>query len=99
MHGKSEFSEEFNEVSMTVVLVGFAHNGFAEEAIQILVKTVMAGIEVGWFGVDTSLGLIHMLLANNRIKQNMDRGLKFPLEEMHVVWYHAARDDDTRAAH
>ena len=43
--------------------------------------------------------LIHMLLANNRIKQNMDRGLKFPLEEMHVVWYHAARDDDTRAAH
>ena len=41
---------------MTVVLVGFAHNGFVEEAIQILVKTVMAGIEVGWFGVDTSLG-------------------------------------------
>ena len=24
---------------------------------------------------------------------------KFPLEEMHVVWYHAARHDDTKAAH
>ena len=58
---------------MTVVLVGFAHNGFVEEAIQILVKTVMAGIEVGWFGVDTYLGFdtqIHVLVIKKKFSDN-----------------------------
>ncbi|KAG6702122.1 hypothetical protein I3842_07G018600 [Carya illinoinensis] len=60
-----ESTTEFDEVALTVILVGFAQNGFEEEAIQIFTKIVKAGIEVdpdmvsavlGAFGVDTSLG-------------------------------------------
>ena len=40
MHGKSESLDELDEVSMTALLVGFAHNGFVEETIQIFGKIV-----------------------------------------------------------
>lgn len=61
-----ESAEELDEVSMTVILVGFAQNKFEDEAIQFFVKMVKAGVEIdpnmvsavlGVFGVDTSLGL------------------------------------------
>ncbi|KAL5566079.1 hypothetical protein UlMin_029243 [Ulmus minor] len=73
-----ETAKELDEVSMTVILVGFAQNGFEEEAIQIFKKMVKAGFKIdpnmvsavlGVFGVDTSLGLgkqIHALI----IKRN-----------------------------
>ncbi|KAF8018110.1 hypothetical protein BT93_H3111 [Corymbia citriodora subsp. variegata] len=69
-----ESAETIDEVSMTVILVGFAQNGFEEEAIQVFLKMVKAGLEIdsnvvsailGVFGVDTSLGLgkqIHSLI-------------------------------------
>ncbi|XP_057960483.1 pentatricopeptide repeat-containing protein At3g05340 [Malania oleifera] len=61
-----ESADELDAVSMTVILVGFAQNGLEEEAIQIFVKMVKAGLEIdpnvisavlGVFGVDTSLVL------------------------------------------
>ncbi|KAL3728277.1 hypothetical protein ACJRO7_032946 [Eucalyptus globulus] len=69
-----ESAETIDEVSMTVILVGFAQNGFEEEAIQVFLKMVKAGLEIdsnvvsavlGVFGADTSLGLgkqIHSLI-------------------------------------
>ncbi|KAK3200264.1 hypothetical protein Dsin_023679 [Dipteronia sinensis] len=77
-----ESAEELDEVSMTVILVGFAQNGFEEEAIQFFVKIVKAGIEIvpnmvsaalGVFGVDTSLGLgkqIHSLIIKRSFTAN-----------------------------
>ena len=41
-----ESVEELDEVSMTALFVGFAHNGFVEEVIQVFVKIVKAWIEV-----------------------------------------------------
>ncbi|KAL5853763.1 hypothetical protein ACOSQ3_008881 [Xanthoceras sorbifolium] len=77
-----ESAEELDEVSMTVILVGFAQNGFEEEAIQFFVKMEKAGIDIdqnmvsavlGVFGVDTSLGLgkqIHSLIIKRRFTAN-----------------------------
>ncbi|XP_050223513.1 pentatricopeptide repeat-containing protein At3g05340 [Mercurialis annua] len=77
-----EAAVELDEVSMTVILVGFAQNGFEEEAIQFFVKMVNVGIEVdpnmvsavlGVFGVDTSLGLgkqIHSLVIKRSFGSN-----------------------------
>lgn len=77
-----EFAEELDGVSMTVILVGFAQNGFEEEAMQLFVKMVKAGIEIdpnmvsavlGVFGVDTSLGLgkqIHSLIIKSDFTSN-----------------------------
>ncbi|KAF2316878.1 hypothetical protein GH714_042219 [Hevea brasiliensis] len=77
-----ESAVELDEVSMTVILVGFAQNGFEEEAIQFFVKMVKAGTEVdpnmvsavlGVFGVDTSLGLgkqIHSLVIKRSFGSN-----------------------------
>ncbi|KAK1584279.1 hypothetical protein Q3G72_031499 [Acer saccharum] len=77
-----ESAEELDEVSMTVILVGFAQNGFEEEAIQFFAKMVKAGIEIvpnmvsailGVFGVDTSLGLgkqIHSLIIKRSFTAN-----------------------------
>ncbi|KAM7478052.1 hypothetical protein LguiA_026265 [Lonicera macranthoides] len=68
-----ESAEVFDEVSMTMILVGFAQNGFEEEAVQVFIKMVKSGIDVdpnmvsavlGVFGIDTSLSLgkqIHSL--------------------------------------
>ncbi|KAF3454473.1 hypothetical protein FNV43_RR04920 [Rhamnella rubrinervis] len=77
-----ESAEELDEVSMTVILVGFAQNGFQEEAIQIFKKMVKTGIDIdpnmvsailGVFGVDTSLGLgkqIHSLIIKKNFSCN-----------------------------
>ncbi|KAM5561258.1 hypothetical protein ABKV19_022050 [Rosa sericea] len=75
-------TEELDEVSLTVILVGFAQNGFETEAIQIFVKMMKAGIEIdpdmvsavlGVFGVDTSLGLgkqLHSLIVKKNFGYN-----------------------------
>lgn len=64
--GIFEYAEVFDEVSLTVILAGFAQNGFDEEAIKMFVKIVKAGIHIhpsmisailGVFGFDTSQGL------------------------------------------
>ncbi|GMY21551.1 pentatricopeptide repeat-containing protein At3g05340 [Fagus crenata] len=77
-----ESAEELDEVSMTVILLGFAQNGFEVEAIQIFVKIVKSGIEVdpdmvsavlGAFGDDTSLVLgtqIHALVIKKNFSDN-----------------------------
>ncbi|KAK9919827.1 hypothetical protein M0R45_028402 [Rubus argutus] len=77
-----ESTEDLDEVSMTVILVGFAQNGFENEAVQIFVKMMKAGIEIdpnmvsavlGVFGVDTSLGLgkqLHSLILKKNFGYN-----------------------------
>lgn len=77
-----ESTEELDEISMTVILVGFAQNGFESEAIQIFAKMMKAGIEIdpnmvsavlGVFGVDTSLGLgkqLHSLIVKKSFGHN-----------------------------
>lgn len=77
-----ETAEVLDEVSMTVVLVGFAQNGFEEEAIHIFIKMVKQGIEIdanvvsavlAVFGVDTSLSLgkqIHTLIIKKGFNLN-----------------------------
>ncbi|XP_065851841.1 pentatricopeptide repeat-containing protein At3g05340 [Euphorbia lathyris] len=78
-----ESADELDEVSMTVILVGFAQNGFEEEAVRFFVKMVKAGAVVdpnmvsavlGVFGVDTSLGLgkqIHSLVIKRSFGSNL----------------------------
>ncbi|XVF06097.1 hypothetical protein REPUB_Repub06bG0018600 [Reevesia pubescens] len=68
-----EFAQDLDEISMTVILVGLAQNGFEEEAKRLFVKMFGSGSEIdpnmlsavlGVFGEDTSLGLgkqIHSL--------------------------------------
>ncbi|KAF8392451.1 hypothetical protein HHK36_022793 [Tetracentron sinense] len=75
-------AEELDEVSMTVILVGFAQNGLEEEALKLFMKMVKAGIEVdqnmvsailGVFGADTTLALgkqIHSLVIKRRFSSN-----------------------------
>ncbi|KAM1854717.1 hypothetical protein ACFX14_010511 [Malus domestica] len=77
-----ESTEELDEISMTVILVGFAQNGFEDEAIHIFVKMIKAGIDIdpnmvsavlGVFGVDTSLGLgkqLHSLIVKKNFGSN-----------------------------
>lgn len=77
-----ESVDELDEVALTVILVGFAQNGFEKEAIQIFKKMVKAGIEIdtnmvsavlGVFGNDTSLGLgkqIHALIVKRNFSYN-----------------------------
>ncbi|KAJ0780985.1 putative tetratricopeptide-like helical domain superfamily [Helianthus annuus] len=59
-----ESAQVLDEVSMTVILVGFVQNGCEEEAVQVFVRMVKAGIKIdpnmvsailGVFGGDTSL--------------------------------------------
>ncbi|KAD5317908.1 hypothetical protein E3N88_17854 [Mikania micrantha] len=59
-----ESAQVLDEVSMTVILAGFAQNGCEEEAIQVFVRIVKEGIKIdpnmvsailGVFGGDTSL--------------------------------------------
>ncbi|KAK2976063.1 hypothetical protein RJ640_024791 [Escallonia rubra] len=78
-----ESAQVLDEVSMTVILAGFAQNGFEEEAVQVFVKMVRAGNEVdpntvsavlGVFGVGTSLALgrqIHCLIIKKRFDSNL----------------------------
>ncbi|KAM1095514.1 hypothetical protein EV1_010470 [Malus domestica] len=77
-----ESTEELDEISMTVILVGFAQNGFEDEAIHIFVKMIKAGIDIdpnmvsavlGVFCVDTSLGLgkqLHSLIVKKNFGSN-----------------------------
>ncbi|KAB2630169.1 pentatricopeptide repeat-containing protein [Pyrus ussuriensis x Pyrus communis] len=77
-----ESTEELDEISMTVILVGFAQNRFEDEAIHIFVKMIKAGIDIdpnmvsavlGVFGVDTSLGLgkqLHSLIVKKNFGSN-----------------------------
>ncbi|WJX85425.1 hypothetical protein P8452_67881 [Trifolium repens] len=77
-----ESAEELDGVSLTVILVAFAQNGFEEEAIQIFTKMVGLGMEVdanmvsavlGVFGVGTSLALgkqIHSLIIKKNFSKN-----------------------------
>ncbi|KAK7337791.1 hypothetical protein VNO77_18378 [Canavalia gladiata] len=80
--GIFESAEELDEVSLTVILVAFAQNGFEEEAIQIFIRMVKLGIEVdpnmvsailGVFGVGTSLAFgkqIHSLIIKKNFSEN-----------------------------
>ncbi|KFK37955.1 hypothetical protein AALP_AA3G051500 [Arabis alpina] len=61
-----ESTEEIDEVSMTVILVGLAQNGSEEEAIHFFIRMLQAGVEIdanvvsavlGVSFVDNSLGL------------------------------------------
>ncbi|XP_057515096.1 pentatricopeptide repeat-containing protein At3g05340 [Amaranthus tricolor] len=75
--------DKFDDVFMTIVLVGFAQNGLEEEAIQIFLKMMKQGIDIdpnmvsailGVFGTDTSLGLgqqIHSLIIKKRFDTNL----------------------------
>ncbi|KAI4301796.1 hypothetical protein L6164_035040 [Bauhinia variegata] len=77
-----ESAEELGEVSLTVIHVAFAQNGFEEEAIHIFLRMVKSGIEIdphmvsailGVFGVDISLGpgtQIHSLIIKKNLIQN-----------------------------
>ncbi|KAF8018109.1 hypothetical protein BT93_H3110 [Corymbia citriodora subsp. variegata] len=74
-----ESAETIDEVSMTVILIGFAQNGFEEEAIQVFLKMVKTGVEIdsdavsavlGVLGADTPLGLgkqIHSLIIKRSL--------------------------------
>ncbi|KAL3573494.1 hypothetical protein D5086_024107 [Populus alba] len=77
-----ESAGQLDEVSMTIILAGFAQNGFEEEAMQFFVKILEAGTEIdpnmvsavlGVFGADTSLGLgkqIHSLVIKRSFGSN-----------------------------
>ncbi|CAN8269899.1 unnamed protein product [Cochlearia groenlandica] len=77
-----ESTEEIDEVSMTVMLVGLAQNGLEEEAIQFFSKMLQAGIEIdanvvsavlGVSFVDNSLSLgkqLHSLVIKRRFSGN-----------------------------
>ncbi|KAL2942067.1 hypothetical protein RDABS01_030417 [Bienertia sinuspersici] len=76
-------ADRLDEVSMTVVLVGFAQNGLEEEAIQIFIQMIQAGVNIdsnmvsailGVFGTDTSLTFgqqIHSLVIKKRFGANL----------------------------
>ncbi|GAB4855543.1 hypothetical protein Ancab_024163 [Ancistrocladus abbreviatus] len=75
-------ADKLDGVCMTVILVGFAQNGFEEEAIHIFDKIVKAGIDIdpdmvsallGVFGVDTSAAFgqqIHSLIIKKNFSFN-----------------------------
>ncbi|KAM3378172.1 pentatricopeptide repeat-containing protein [Capsicum galapagoense] len=77
-----EFAEDLDTIAMTVMLVGFAKNGYEEEALQIFVTMVKAGVDIdpdvvsailGVFGSDTSLALgkqVHSLIVKKGFISN-----------------------------
>lgn len=78
-----EYAKVFDEVSVTVILVGLVQNGFETEAIQLFVKMVKGGNKIdpnmisailGVFGLDTSQGLgvqIHSLVIKKGFASNV----------------------------
>lgn len=78
-----ESAEVLDEVSMTVILAGFAQNGFGEEATRLFVKMVKAGAYLdpnmisailGVFGIGVSQGLgvqIHSMVTKKGIASNV----------------------------
>ncbi|XP_010464062.1 PREDICTED: pentatricopeptide repeat-containing protein At3g05340-like [Camelina sativa] len=77
-----ESTDEVDEVSMTVILVGLAQNGSEEEAIQFFIRMLQAGVEIdanvvsavlGVSFVDNSLGLgkqLHSLVIKRKFSGN-----------------------------
>ncbi|XP_057778185.1 pentatricopeptide repeat-containing protein At3g05340 [Salvia miltiorrhiza] len=78
-----ESAEVLDEVSMTVILAGFAQNGYEEEAIRLFVKMVKAGAYLdpnmisailGVFGIGASQGLgvqIHSMVIKKGFASNV----------------------------
>ncbi|KAL6514844.1 hypothetical protein OROGR_020423 [Orobanche gracilis] len=78
-----ESAKVLDEVSLTVILAGFAQNGFEQEATHMFVKIVKAGTDIdpdmisavlGVYGVDTSQGLgiqIHSLVIKKGFACNV----------------------------
>ncbi|KAL6558030.1 hypothetical protein OROMI_018380 [Orobanche minor] len=78
-----ESAKVIDEVSLTVILAGFAQNGFEQEATKMFVKIVEAGTNIdpdmisailGVYGVDTSQGLgvqIHSLVIKKGFTSNV----------------------------
>ncbi|KAG6382511.1 hypothetical protein SASPL_157815 [Salvia splendens] len=78
-----ESAEVLDEVSMTVILAGFAQNGYGEEAIRLFVKMVKAGAYLdpnmisailGVFGIGASQGLgmqIHSMVTKKGSASNV----------------------------
>ncbi|KAL6513320.1 hypothetical protein OROGR_020806 [Orobanche gracilis] len=78
-----ESAKVIDEVSLTVILAGFAQNGFEQEATHMFVKIVKAGTDIdpdmisavlGVYGVDTSQGLgiqIHSLVIKKGFACNV----------------------------
>ncbi|KAL7083974.1 hypothetical protein ACP275_14G196300 [Erythranthe tilingii] len=52
-----EYAKVFDEVSVTVILMGLAQNGFEEEAVQLFVKMVKAGNNVDPNMISAVLGV------------------------------------------
>lgn len=77
-----ESAEEFDMVSLTVILAGFTQNGCEEEAIQIFLKMLKMGIKIdenvisavlGVFGAETSLRLgqqVHSFVVKKNFSCN-----------------------------
>ncbi|XP_042052897.1 pentatricopeptide repeat-containing protein At3g05340-like [Salvia splendens] len=78
-----ESAEVLDEVSMTVILAGFAQNGYGEEATRLFVKMVKAGAYLdpnmisailGVFGIGASQSLgvqIHSMVTKKGIASNV----------------------------
>lgn len=76
-------AEILDEVSVTVILVAFAQNGYEDQAVHIFVKMVTVGIKIdpnmvsavlGVFGIDTSMTLgqqIHSLIIKKKFDANI----------------------------
>ncbi|KAF5195280.1 Pentatricopeptide repeat-containing protein [Thalictrum thalictroides] len=57
-------AEEIDEISMTVILVGFAQNGMEEEAIRVFMKMLKTGINIDANIVSAILGAdLHLTLG------------------------------------
>ncbi|GER55393.1 pentatricopeptide repeat-containing protein [Striga asiatica] len=75
------FAEVIDEVSLTVMLVGLAQNGFEEDAVRMFLKTIRAGLNIdpdmisailGIFGLGTSHGVqIHSLVIKKGFGSNI----------------------------
>ncbi|KAL3629333.1 hypothetical protein CASFOL_026555 [Castilleja foliolosa] len=75
-----ESAEVIDEVSITVILVGLAQNGFEEEALQMFVKMVKAGTSIdpnmisailGVFDINTLGVQIHSLVIKKGFDSNI----------------------------
>ncbi|KAI3851491.1 hypothetical protein MKX03_001207 [Papaver bracteatum] len=76
-------ARDIDEISMTVILVGFAQNGLEDEALRVFIKMAKAGIKIdanvlsavlGVFGTDTSLSVgkqIHSLVIKKNFSSNL----------------------------
>lgn len=78
-----ESADKIDDVSLTVILVGFAQNGYEEEASRMFVQMVKIGIDIdpdmvsavlGVFGYETTLAFgtqIHSLTVKRRFESNV----------------------------